>query len=268
MKRSITVIFIFISCCALYSQAANTKWDIVNTTDQFGDATERKRVVYQTTGIFSNSATTDSKLDVLILSDDPNSVFVTCYEYGKYRVDLTKALFSYKIGSSVIEGVPINGNYDLKYLSNPSYDEKTSLLYLLKQGGEIKVRVYQDGSSYLFTINANGFLEALEKAFTGQEARIKYYYEISDVKGKTIKVSFEIMYNWDSRKEAIFRDNEEIKKIATEYFSEKNRNYAYDRSGKYYDKDKVMQNWGIPFFELIRGNFPNENLEFVRFSAM
>jgi hypothetical protein len=100
----------------IFAQNELSKWETVNIEDEFGDKTDEKRVAYQTTGKFSNSATSNSNLNVLILVDSPTDLSVVVFEYGKYKVNLKDAIFSYKIGKTIIDGVPLDGEFDMKYL--------------------------------------------------------------------------------------------------------------------------------------------------------
>jgi hypothetical protein len=83
----LSFLLILFTGISLFAQN-NDVWETIETVDEFGDKTGDKRLVYQTTGTFSNSATRNSNIDVLLLVDRPDSVSVIVYEYGNYRVNL------------------------------------------------------------------------------------------------------------------------------------------------------------------------------------
>lgn len=267
MVKYLKILFFLLISDVLFAQGIDSGWHIVNIKDAFGDETENKRVVYQTTGTFSNSATNNSYIDVLLLVDDPNSISVITYEYGQYCVNLDDAIYTYKIGSRIIDYCPLQGEFDMSFVFHPTHDEKTSLFYILKQGGLIKCNVYQDGSTYRFNVNADGFRDLLSEAFNGKDAYREYYYEVLDINSKKIEVEFELKYKWSFEKELVMRDNLDLKSLVTTYFNNKNEQYAFDRPGGYYQREKIEKEWGEPLLEQIRKLFLDDNIEYESFRA-
>jgi hypothetical protein len=221
----------------------NASWEIVETVDEFGDKTGEKRLAYQTTGTFSDSTTRNSTLDVLLLIDNPDSVRVTVFEYGRYKISLDDAIFTYKIGDIKIETVFLRGRHIYEE------DEKISLIYLLKQGGLIKFSVYKNGSSYRFDVNADAFLTLLSENFRNKEARRKYSYRVEDINGRNIGVSFELNYKWTAEKEKLLRDDTFLQPLVMAFFSDKD-GYKYENQ------------WEISLIEQIRQLYSDPSMDY------
>jgi hypothetical protein len=164
------VLFIFFGGTNLSAQ--NDRWKVEEIVDTFGDKTGDRRLVYYTSGTFSNSATRDSHLDVLLYVNSPSWVSISVFEYGRYIINLDDTLFSYKTETIKIEHVPLQGEYTTRSLFNGKFerDETTSLIYLLKQGGLIQFRAYKNGSAYQFNVNADNFLNLLLEIFGNEKS--------------------------------------------------------------------------------------------------
>lgn len=59
-------------------------WEICNYVDSFGEYTDEKYIRLKCKGYFSNSATTNSKLEVKFLIDSKDEIAFKLYEYGGY----------------------------------------------------------------------------------------------------------------------------------------------------------------------------------------
>jgi hypothetical protein len=270
MVKKLTFYLFFFLVFGMNLFAQNNVWHIVEIVDEFGDKTGDKRLAYQTVGTFTNSATTNSNLDILLLVDNPRTVSVVVFEYGKYRVDLNDGLFTYKVGDNRIENVPIEGEYDYSVRRQDGitpHNEMTSLFYLLKQGGLVKFSVYENRSTYRFDVNADNFLKLLSETFINTDSYLNFY-DVSDINNKIIKVEFVLTFKWNIERENLLKNNPNIQQIIFEFFKNKDKNFAYDRPGGYYQRDKVRQNWGDPLLENIKKAFPDLNFEYSSFSAM
>jgi hypothetical protein len=249
--------------------AQSDVWEVVEIVDEFGDKTGDKRLAYQTSGTFTNSATRNSDLDVMLLVDNPRGVNIIVFEYGRYRVELNGGLFTYKIGDTRIEHVPIKGKHDSVRLQGriDPRDEKTSLFYLLKQGGLIKFSVYEEGSTYRFDVNADGFLKLLSEVFTNTDSYLSFYYEVPGINNKLIEVEFTLNFKWDLEKEKQLKNNPDLQILVADFFRDKDKDFVLDRPGGYYQKEKAEQNWGVPLLDNIRHLFSDQDLEYISFRA-
>jgi hypothetical protein len=268
LNRFFCLVLFFIVGVNLFPQ--NDTWRVVEIEDAFGDKTGEKRLVYQTAGTFTNSVTTNSKLSVLLLVDNPRRVDIVVFEYGSYRVELDKGLFTYKINNSLIENVQIEGGWDhssMRRNGTSPRDESTSLLHLLKQGGVIKFSVYQNSSKYRFDVNADNFIKLLSEIFVNTDTFSIFYFEVPDKNNKLLEIEFELKFKWSIENENLLKNNESIQKAVSDFFQDKDKNYALDRPGGYYQRDKVEQDWGMPLLENIRQIFPDLNLEYSSFRA-
>jgi hypothetical protein len=143
-------------------------WELKNYSDDFGEPTENKYLVLMGEGVFSNSATSNSRLQVVFFIDGDNFSF-RLFEYGSSPVKDDDHAYVTRIKDS--EGVVHDfrlwnsgqsGQIGSMILSQSDYNE---IVEILKKGGEIIVTMkyssYSD-SDYRFKLDVDGFDNAIK----------------------------------------------------------------------------------------------------------
>jgi len=138
-----------------------------NYVDEFGDNTGQKFIGYKGSGTFSNSATEGSRLSFWIAIDSPNEFDVSLYEYaGKNPV---KDIFGGDAFVMRFRYADVTGQVTCKNSSDRiscGPQNSASVINALKQANVVKFSIYNQrttSSQYAFTVNANGFSNALRK---------------------------------------------------------------------------------------------------------
>tara|TARA_B100002051_G_C16677273_1_gene607765 strand:- start:19 stop:633 length:615 start_codon:yes stop_codon:yes gene_type:complete len=148
-------------------------WKLSYFVDDFGDPTNKGYIRNESyiKGRFSNSATTNSDLDVRFIITKDN-VSIKLYEYGgnhpiKGRpLSHTYTIFVKHNGKIAKAGKRNNKDfYGSNYSDRMSIRQSKDFLKLLLQGGEFKIKIKENDSSsqYNFTINADGFSNVYKK---------------------------------------------------------------------------------------------------------
>lgn len=142
-------------------------WEISAYMDEFREKTDKKYVRCQVFGTFSNSATTDSKLRV-VLAIDTSNIQINLFEYADNHPIKGEGTVYFKIRDSRGEVHEIRAYNNDKGAT--FVDEKyiQDIFNLLKLGGQIKFVAttdkYGSPSVYNFTIDdAESFEKALSK---------------------------------------------------------------------------------------------------------
>lgn len=143
-------------------------WKIKNYSDDFGEPTDNKYLVLMGDGIFSNSATSNSRLQVVFFIDGDSFSF-RLFEYGSSPVKDDDHAYVTRIKDS--EGVVHefrlwnsgqSGQIGTMSLSPADYNE---IVDILKKGGEVIVTMkyssYSD-SDYRFKLDVDGFENAIK----------------------------------------------------------------------------------------------------------
>lgn len=147
-------------------------WELKHYTDSFGDETSDKYLVLTGEGVFSNSATNDSKLKAIFFIDN-NMFSFRLFEYGSHPVkdddapymtrikDSTGAIYDFRLFNAGQSGqIGTFSAYDM--VSNDKYNR---MLDILKNGGEITVLMNYSNygqRDYRFKLNVDGFENAIE----------------------------------------------------------------------------------------------------------
>lgn len=143
-------------------------WQIVTVRDEFGEKTSDKYLLLQGTGVFSNSATTNSRLLVgmyVMGSDDS-----VCFLLGEYGTNVVKTSDTYDVHAKDAKGqvynMTLEGDPNTGRLT-PSYYDSATLQHLLNSDGIVMFSVrernrYGTSSSYIFRIDVTGFAKAKE----------------------------------------------------------------------------------------------------------
>ena len=145
-------------------------WKAGYYTDEFKQPTDEAYISNKDwiTGTFSNTATTDSDLNVLVVAEK-NDVGFKLFEYRDHVVKGYHSDGTYYGMNVLLDGVKTTIVGMLK--KGSSYirliDEDVEFfLDALKTGKEIKVYISGDNSTYLFTIPASsGFAELYQETF-------------------------------------------------------------------------------------------------------
>ena len=138
-------------------------WTIENKKNNFNEPTSEKYVFQETTkGLFSNSATTDSKLTAEIIISVEN-ICIRLKEYGHYYVKNEPYISFYVKGDDGdIKTLERNycDNEGYIYLEKENAD---TLMNLMLKGGTIKFHGWDGGvrSTYNFSFNSDKLTEAL-----------------------------------------------------------------------------------------------------------
>jgi hypothetical protein len=234
--------------------------------DSFGDKTGRiiKGIRYSVEGTYTSSRTQyqEMKINISLSTEVPGGIGVYAFD-GRNSISLTDGVFSYKIGDKIYD------SFDYRNIGGPSInptgsvkDETKSFLYFLKQGGNIRVQVYKDQTTYNFTVDADGFKESYSEALAGSKwGRITYYYVVPDRNNRNVEVEFSIEYTWSYEKEELYKNNPQLEEYIRNFFRTRNVNDANDGRG-YYRREFVQENWGKPILQQMRIIFFNENIEY------
>lgn len=146
----------------------NGVWKAKSYVDEFRNPTDKRYIVTQSVGTFSNSATNGSKLYAEIIVNR-NSVEINLLEYGSYPISV--------IGSDSSIDVRINVNGETIELGRAWFSESTKRLTIyntlplfkaLVENPEITMLVTINDyglSKYLFDINSAGFEYTYHEAF-------------------------------------------------------------------------------------------------------
>ena len=140
-------------------------WELRYYVDEFDQPTSKWYVANRNyfTGTFSNSATENSKLNVIILVDAEKVSFVL-YEYGHNMVKNSYSKSNgYTIVMKDVSGtrhemsgyIPSQGD---RLILNDSYEKK--VVNALKQSGEVIFYIYDSDrtvNEYLFTVETDNF---------------------------------------------------------------------------------------------------------------
>lgn len=161
------------------AQANQHTWNVGNYVNEFGDPTGFKYVYTETTGRFSNSATNNSALTVVVMpfrgenihGDTLGNVSFKLLEYGNHWVKGKGVLNVSAKGNDgkIIKALCYNDNRGETVLHGYSTGlEPDSIFNMLLAGGKVMFSMETSKapySSYKFIIvNADGLQEALELA--------------------------------------------------------------------------------------------------------
>lgn len=163
------------------STAVEQTWQINDYKDDFGEPTGEQYVSIGTIGTFSNSATTNSRLAVIVSpykyethkGDTLGSVAIYLSEYGRNMVR-GASVFNVDVKGNnghVVHAIAFNDDYGRTQIKGYSTGlEPDSIFNMLMAGGKVMFVMRSSKapiSTYKFTIeNANGLQQAFEKAKT------------------------------------------------------------------------------------------------------
>lgn len=152
----------------IYVPTNTGAWELKNYSDEFGEQTANKYLVLMGEGVFSNSATSNSTLRVVLFVDE-NSFSFRLFEYGSSPVKDDDHIYVTRIKDSVgiIHDFKLwnsgqSGQIGSMSFGSSDYDD---MVDILKKGGEIIVTMkyssYSD-SDYRFKLDVDGFDTAIK----------------------------------------------------------------------------------------------------------
>lgn len=143
-------------------------WEIGSIMDEFGEKTNKKFLLLQGSGVFSNSATTNSRLlGALYVMGNDDDVSLLLAEYG---TSVVKTSDSYDVhvkdGKGQVYDVTMQGDPDTGRLY-PSYYDEATMNHLLNSNGIVTFSIrqrnsYGTSSTYIFKVDVTGFAKAKE----------------------------------------------------------------------------------------------------------
>ena len=153
-------------------------WSISEYVDEFGTSTGEKYVFSSGEyGKFSNSATTNSKLEANVLVDC-NSISIKLYEYGDQKVTGTFSKNPYRVGVLDESGNKYWFSGEMKQQGDrvSITDNKRQMMTLLKKRQTLKFYVENSEyttSKYSFNIDTTGFSECYAECYPFFASAIK-----------------------------------------------------------------------------------------------
>lgn len=152
MKKLIVILMAIMLISAIWS------WELVEQEDAFGDPTGSVVLSQMIeNGKFSNSATTNSDLYGFVAITQDQSVCISLFEYGKYKLSGDGRYHELKIKSDDGTIYSVNINVSSLMISPDWHDSNPILKQLLKANNKLKF-YYRDGtSSYNWELDCLGF---------------------------------------------------------------------------------------------------------------
>ena len=142
-------------------------WQIGAYTDEFGQKTNEKFLFLEGAGVFSNSATTNSRLLAAIYVDSDDVVSILLVEYGSSIVKTSDTYEVHvkdnkeKVYDMTMRGAPDTGRLFPVYYN---YDSAT-MEHILNSKGFVSFSIkeresYGTSSTYVFMVDMTGYAEA------------------------------------------------------------------------------------------------------------
>lgn len=141
-------------------------WEMKSYKDEFGEEGASKYLVLMGSGVFSNSATTDSEMSAVLFMDKSGDFSFRLIEYNSSVVK-SGDWYDYRIKDSegeVHEMTLYNGE-ESGQMSSMSSEDKKTIKKILNKGGIITVSVrereaYSTPDTYLFKLDVTGYSKA------------------------------------------------------------------------------------------------------------
>lgn len=148
---------------SLMTMASFGQWKIMESKDEFGDVTGNKYGVCQNDGgTFSNSATTNSDLDVVVFYSK-DGIYLNFWEYGSSKAnfgsDIEYGSIQIKDSIGTVHNIKVEQFKSALYIKKSDIDLFIKLMY--ENTGYLKcyyreVSTYSS-STYKFKLNTEGF---------------------------------------------------------------------------------------------------------------
>lgn len=148
-------------------------WQIGTFTNEFGEKTLNKFLILQGNGVFSNSATTNSRLLAALYVNTNDAFSLVLVEYGSHIVKSDdKYNVRIKNSKGEIFNMTLYGDRASGYLTPSPFDSNynnydATIKHILNGDGEVVFSITQENSygtpsSYLFKVNVSGYEKAKE----------------------------------------------------------------------------------------------------------
>ena len=205
----VLAVLLLLLVCPLTSRAEEqkeNKWLIGSYVDKFDRPTGKKYITTENyiEGTFSNSATTDSRLEVILVMDKEH-IFFRLYEYGDNQVDNYYSKDKY-YSLSILDSKDIEHEISCYFCSEGTdliVEDKDEFCRALEYGGKTMFYIEEkDGmSKYKFTVNFEDDFEKMYAKVGGEfennEAHTKYLEEEEAKKiNAKCEVSIEKSEDW------------------------------------------------------------------------
>lgn len=185
----VLAVLLLLLVCPLTSRAEEqkeNKWLIGSYVDKFDRPTGKKYITTENyiEGTFSNSATTDSRLEVILVMDKEH-IYFRLYEYGNYQVDNFRSKDKY-YNLSILDSEGNEHELSCYFYSKGTdlfVSNKDEFCRALEYGGKTMFYIEEkDGmSKYKFTVNFEDNFEKMYAKVGGEfennEAHTKYLEE-------------------------------------------------------------------------------------------
>lgn len=142
-------------------------WDVKAYKDEFGEEGAAKYLVLMGSGVFSNSATTNSKMTAILFMDKTYDFSFKLIEYNSSIVKSDDS-YEYRIKDSTGEvyEMTLYNSDESGQMSSWSSENKEIIKKILSKGGVITVAVrerhaYSTPDTYLFKLDVTGFEKAI-----------------------------------------------------------------------------------------------------------
>lgn len=148
-------------------------WEINSYTDEFGEKGAVKYLVIQGIGVFSNSATTDSRMTAVLFVDKSDAFSLRLIEYDS---NIVKSDDYYDVrvkdnDGQIYEWVMSNDEESGQMTTNTFFSDRTdselnqTMQKILNKGGVVTFAIkernaYSTPDTYLFKINVTGYKKA------------------------------------------------------------------------------------------------------------
>lgn len=152
--------------CYIPVPTGTGSWEMKSYKDEFGEESASKYLVLKGNGVFSNSATTNSKMTAYLFMDKTGDFSFKLIEYNSSVVKSSDS-YDYRIKDSegeVYEMTLYNGK-ESGQMSSWSSTNKEAIKKILNKGGVITVSVreryaYSTPDTYLFKLDVTGYNKA------------------------------------------------------------------------------------------------------------
>ena len=141
-------------------------WEMKSYKDEFGEEGASKYLVLMGSGVFSNSATTNSKMSAVLFMDKSGDFSFKLIEYNSSVVK-SADLYDYRIKDSEgeVHAMTLYNGEESGQMSSWLSEDKETIKKILNKGGIITVSVrereaYSTPDTYLFKLDVTGYSKA------------------------------------------------------------------------------------------------------------
>jgi hypothetical protein len=142
-------------------------WEMKSYKDEFGEESASKYLVLMGNGVFSNSATTNSKMAAVLFTEKSGDFSFKLIEYSSSVVKSDDS-YEYRIKDSEgdVHEMILYNDEESGQMSSWSFEYKETMKKILNKGGVITVSVRERNSyftpnTYLFKLDVTGYDKAI-----------------------------------------------------------------------------------------------------------